>query len=66
MLYRTCPFCGAHLDPDERCDCQESTIKVVIPIVPGPKPRTSKSAVAETKKAAKRVYRYNWSDPLCW
>ena len=19
--YRTCPSCGAHLDPDERCDC---------------------------------------------
>ena len=21
--YRVCPFCGAHLDPGERCDCQE-------------------------------------------
>ena len=21
--YRTCPLCGAHLDPGERCDCQE-------------------------------------------
>lgn len=21
--YRTCPDCGAHLDPGERCDCQE-------------------------------------------
>ena len=21
MYYRTCPYCGAHLDPDERCDC---------------------------------------------
>lgn len=19
--YRTCPLCGAHLDPGERCDC---------------------------------------------
>ena len=19
--YRTCPECGAHLDPDEPCDC---------------------------------------------
>ena len=22
MGYRICPECGAHLDPDERCDCQ--------------------------------------------
>ena len=21
--YRICPLCGAHLDPGERCDCQE-------------------------------------------
>lgn len=23
MLYRECPHCGAHLDPGERCDCQD-------------------------------------------
>lgn len=22
--YRTCPGCGAHLDPGERCDCRTS------------------------------------------
>ena len=21
--YRTCPHCGANLDPDEKCECQE-------------------------------------------
>ena len=21
---RICPYCGAHLDPQERCDCVES------------------------------------------
>lgn len=21
--FRTCPLCGAHLDPGERCDCQD-------------------------------------------
>lgn len=21
--YRTCPYCGANLDPGERCDCME-------------------------------------------
>lgn len=23
MGYRQCPECGAYLDPDERCECQE-------------------------------------------
>lgn len=23
MGYKTCPYCGAHLDPDEACDCRE-------------------------------------------
>lgn len=23
MYERICPDCGAHLDPDEKCDCQE-------------------------------------------
>lgn len=24
--YHTCPLCGAHLDPDEKCDCLEQDI----------------------------------------
>lgn len=51
--YRTCPHCGAHLDPGERCDCQdkktapgaantgdrkdESATNTFAPIVPGGK-----------------------------
>lgn len=23
MQFRVCEFCGAHLDPDEKCDCEE-------------------------------------------
>lgn len=23
MGERICPYCGAHLDPDEKCDCRE-------------------------------------------
>ena len=23
MYYRPCPYCGAHLDPGEPCDCLE-------------------------------------------
>lgn len=22
-FYKTCPFCGANLDPGEKCDCRE-------------------------------------------
>ncbi|KMZ52367.1 hypothetical protein HMPREF0980_03570 [Dorea sp. D27] len=22
MYYNECPYCGAHLDPGERCDCE--------------------------------------------
>lgn len=24
MYYHTCPYCGANLDPEEKCDCQLS------------------------------------------
>lgn len=24
MKYKTCPFCGSHLDFGERCDCRET------------------------------------------
>ena len=27
MIYRTCPLCGANLDPGERCDCDVPTEK---------------------------------------
>lgn len=23
MGYKVCPYCGAYLDPDEKCDCRE-------------------------------------------
>lgn len=25
MYYKTCPHCGAHLDPGEHCDCKRET-----------------------------------------
>lgn len=25
--YKTCPDCGAHLDPGERCDCKDDTME---------------------------------------
>ena len=29
--YKTCPYCGAHLDPGERCDCKTDDGVVVYP-----------------------------------
>lgn len=23
-FYKTCPFCGANLDPGEKCDCRDT------------------------------------------
>lgn len=27
MYYKTCPECGAHLDPGEKCDCLKEAKK---------------------------------------
>ena len=27
VYYTECPYCGATLDPGERCDCRESEVK---------------------------------------
>lgn len=35
MFYRVCPKCGAHLDPNERCDCgkeKEKQDNIKIPL----------------------------------
>ena len=32
--YKTCPECGANLDPDEKCDCQDETKKTADALTP--------------------------------
>ena len=27
MYYKTCKNCGAHLDPEERCDCEDTLVE---------------------------------------
>lgn len=29
--YRTCPYCGASLDPGEKCDCQDKEKECGLP-----------------------------------
>lgn len=31
MIYKTCPICGANLDPGERCDCREAQHPAIVP-----------------------------------
>ena len=33
MYFRECEYCGASLDPGEKCDCREKRAVVVIPAV---------------------------------
>ena len=33
MYYKTCENCGAHLDPEERCDCEDTLVERAIFIV---------------------------------
>lgn len=46
MKYRTCPYCGAHLDPSEPCDCEEKE-----ETAPGDAGAASKSVVVATDSA---------------
>ena len=32
--YKTCPECGANLDPDEQCDCQKEIEKTADALTP--------------------------------
>lgn len=29
--YNVCPYCGAHLDPGERCTCREERAAAIVP-----------------------------------
>lgn len=31
MYYITCKLCGAHLDPEERCDCEKIAAEAATP-----------------------------------
>lgn len=35
MGEKICPYCGAHLDPEEHCDCRETEEKEESPVPAG-------------------------------
>lgn len=41
-IYKTCPYCGASLDPGEICDCLDILSDVAMPFVRDAKRRKDK------------------------
>lgn len=53
-IYKTCPHCGAHLDPGERCDCQDKAEDA--PDAPGtPSDKTATSSTVIVANRAPNV-----------
>ena len=56
--FKTCPFCGAHLDPCEVCECKEEAVPDVGSIGDGKAEQiataVSASIVTESKEDRKR------------
>ena len=55
--FKTCPLCGAHLDPGESCDCTGSTIPKKRSAVPGIG-RTRGGRKKNTVLKASRLYHF--------
>lgn len=49
--YRTCPKCGAHLDPGETCDCMKKPLQVL----PTPRTATNKKLIFIVRKSEEKV-----------
>ena len=50
--YRTCPICGAYLDPCERCDCQDEK-EAAVSVETGLQALLSVSSLHENKEDCK-------------
>ena len=50
--YKACPFCGAHLDPGENCNCVEAIYERLTPENKRIVKSTADKLLAEQKEAA--------------
>ena len=50
--YHTCPYCGAHLDPGERCDC---LLHGESPVFHGTEDKRGRNGKEADKKADRRA-----------
>ena len=51
--YEVCPYCGAHLDHGESCDCQKESGRVTAVTVNTPKNKNSIFILPQISKSVK-------------
>ena len=52
-MYKTCPQCGAHLDPGERCDCRDKRSEAAPLQRERPQGKTTAVSLAEVRPEVK-------------
>lgn len=57
MQYRICPYCDAHLDPGERCDCQDKKIEAAPLQRERPQAKTPTASLAVPSQEVKHLGR---------
>lgn len=57
MYYKICPHCGAHLDPGERCDCQDKKREAAPLQRERPQAKTPTASLAGQPQEVKRAER---------
>lgn len=60
MQYRICPYCDAHLDPGERCDCQDKKREAAPLQRERPQAKTPTASLAAPSSEVKRLGRYGY------
>lgn len=60
MYYKICPHCGAHLDPGERCDCQDKKREAAPLQRERPQAKTPTVSLAGLPLEVKRPRRYGY------
>lgn len=60
MYYRICPYCDAHLDPGEHCDCQVKKIEAAPLQRERPQAKTPTASLAALSPEVKRLRRYGY------
>jgi len=60
VYYRTCPHCDAHLDPGERCDCQDKKEEAAPLQRERPQAKTPTGSLTGASPEVKRLGRYGY------
>ena len=60
MQYRICPYCEAHLDPGERCDCQDKKREAAPLQRERPQAKVLTASLAVPSQEVKHLGRYGY------